>query len=119
MGKRVERIAAARRLARDMAAGMVLSVVASSAFAQSIPTGRYECWYFTRPLPGLNFTLMSGGRYTDADGNPGSYNVAGGGIGFSGGALDGQHGVYRGGTPPTIGIMGTGGRETESCQLAQ
>jgi hypothetical protein len=96
---------------------LIATAAAESAFAQAIPAGKYECWHFSTPLPGMNFTLMAGGRYTDAAGQSGSYSVSGNSISFRGANLDGQRGMYRPGPPPTIGIMGTGGRETESCQL--
>ncbi len=102
-----------------LTAALVPIAASSSALAQIIPTGRYECWYFSTPLPGFNFTLMGEGRYIDAEGNSGAYRVYDDGIRFSGGALDGQRGIYRVGPPPTIAFMGTGGRETESCQLVR
>jgi hypothetical protein len=87
-------------------------------FAQTgdIPTGRYECWYFTTPLPGMNFVIQGGGRYVDVEGKNGSYTVASGQIAFKGGALDGQHALFKPQKPPTIAFLGTGGRETETCQ---
>ena len=87
------------------------------ALAQGdIPTGKYECWYFSTPLPGMNFTIQGGGRYLDVQGKSGSYTLASGQIAFKGGALDGQHALYKPRNPPTIAFLGTGGRETETCQ---
>jgi hypothetical protein len=98
---------------------LVSGVAASRAETADIPTGKYECWYFTRPLPGMAFTVNGGGKYTDIEGKVGAYSVNSGQLAFRGGALDGQQAVYRPGRPPTIAFLGTGGRETETCQPPQ
>src|SRR5579871_6049463 len=81
-----------------------------------VPTGKYECWYFSTPLPGMAFTIQGGGRYLDVQGKSGSYAFASGKLAFKGGALDGQTAIYKPRNPPTIAFLGTGGRETETCQ---
>jgi hypothetical protein len=99
-----------------MLALIISGADASRAQTSDISTGKYECWYFTRPLPGMAFTISGEGRYTDIEGKAGSYSASSGRLVFQGGALDGQHAVYRPGRPPTIAFLGTGGRETETCQ---
>jgi hypothetical protein len=96
----------------------VMSVLGSAAaFAQgAIPTGRYECYYFTTPLPGMAFTINGPGSYSDVEGKAGTYTVTGSQIAFSGAAFNGQHALFHPGSPPTIAFVGTGGRETEVCQ---
>jgi hypothetical protein len=92
------------------------SLLATAAHAQDVPAAHYVCFYFGRPLPLMNFTIQGGGRYIDAGGKPGTYSYSDGRIAFSGGNLTGQHAILRPGSPPHIGILGTGGRETENCQ---
>jgi hypothetical protein len=88
--------------------------------AQGVPPGSYECWYFTRAQPGLNFTVGGGGAYTDVDGKKGSMAVGRDGkIVFSGGAHDGSNAVYKGGNPPTISFVSARGAEAAFCQLAR
>ena len=95
----------------------VSTVAVPAALAQSdLPQGRYECWHFSTPLPGMNLTVKGGGQYVDADGTTGSYTLTNGQIAFSGGAFDGQHAKFRPGKPPTIAIIGPSGGETEACQ---
>jgi hypothetical protein len=85
-----------------------------------IPPGRYECWYFSRAQPGLNFTVNGGGSYTDVEGKPGKISLSGAGqIAFSGGAHDGSNAVYKGGNPPTISFVSPRGAEAAFCQLAR
>jgi len=53
-----------------------------------------------------------------ATGGPSGANGAGQFI-FSGGNFDGQTAVFRPGNLPTVAFVGTGGRETETCQPGQ
>lgn len=92
-------------------------VMTGPASAQEIPSGRYECYYFTRAQSGLNFTINGGGSYTDVRGNPGHYSVSGGRITFSGGAHDGNPARYKGGNPPKISFVNARGEEAAFCQL--
>lgn len=64
----------------------------------------------------MNFVIQGGGRYLDAEGKSGSYTLASGKIAFKGGALDGQTALFKPQKPPTIAFLGTGVRETETCQ---
>ena len=93
-----------------------VTAVPAIAFAQA-PTGRYECWFFSSARPGLNFTLLGDGRYTDVNGSAGTVSAAGAVLTFTGAALDGQRGQYKGGNPPTVAILGPRGDEVSSCQL--
>jgi hypothetical protein len=95
-------------------------VTVESRAQGAIPPGNYECWYFTRAQPGLNFTVNGGGRYTDVEGKPGSIAVgAAGQITFRGGAHEGSNAVYKGGNPPTVSFVGPSGAEAAFCQLAR
>src|SRR4051794_2612976 len=86
----------------------------------AIPPGKYECWYFSRAQPGLNFTVNGGGTYTDVEGKSGTISMsAGAKITFRGGAHDGSNAVYKGGNPPTISFIGQRGAEAAFCQLAR
>jgi hypothetical protein len=86
--------------------------------AEDAPAGSYECWYFTTPQPLQNFALK-GTSYTDSSGASGSVASSGGQMHFSGGNLDGQTAVYKGGNPPTISFVNGNGEEQFFCQLAQ
>jgi hypothetical protein len=95
---------------------VALAITAVPNIASAQPAGRYECWFFRSARPGLNFTLLGGGRYTDVNGSAGT--VSGGAMmTFSGAALDGQRAQYKGGNPPTVAILGPRGDEVSSCQL--
>jgi hypothetical protein len=99
-----------------LAALAALVSIAAPAAAQ-IPPAHYVCYYFTTPLPLMNFTVTGPGQYTDAGGNKGSFSANGAGqFVFTGGNFDGQTAVFRPGNPPTVAFQGTGGRETETCQ---
>ena len=93
-------------------------VMPEPAFAESAPGGSYECWYFSTPQPLQNFNLK-GDSYTDSSGASGSVASSGGKMQFSGGNLDGQTGVYKGGNPPTVSFIDANGEESFFCQLAQ
>ena len=93
-----------------------IAVAPTIALAQA-PNGRYECWFFRSARPGLNFNLLGGGRYTDVNGQAGTVAMSGAQMTFSGAALTGQRGVYKGGNPPTVAILGPRGDEVSSCQL--
>jgi hypothetical protein len=96
---------------------LLAMTTSAAAFAQAdIPPGKYECWHFSTPLPGMAFTIKGGGQYVDVEGKSGTYTLSNGQIAFRGGAFDGQHAVFRAGRPPTIAILDPSGGETESCQ---
>ncbi len=88
------------------------------AFAESAPGGSYECWYFSTPQPLQNFNLK-GATYTDSSGASGSVESSGGKMQFSGGNLNGQTAVYKGGNPPTISFVDANSEELFFCQLTQ
>jgi hypothetical protein len=103
-----------------MAALFVFMLTAQSEAQTAIPPGNYECWYFSRAQPGLNFAVKGGGRYTDVEGKPGTMAVgAGNKITFHGGAHNGSNAVYKGGNPPTVSFIGQSGAEAAFCQLAK
>ncbi len=104
-------------LTRLFVVGIFAALLPEAAVAESAPSGNYECWYFSTPQPLQNFSLK-GGTYTDASGNDGSVTSSGGKMSFSGGNLDGQTGVYKGGNPPTISFINANGEESFFCQLA-
>ena len=89
-----------------LATGLVspLVLIGDQAFAEDAPAGSYECWYFSTPQPLQNFNLK-GASYTDSSGASGSVASSGGKMTFSGGTLDGQTAVYRGGNPLTISFI--------------
>ncbi|MFZ2018956.1 MAG: hypothetical protein WAU90_09820 [Methyloceanibacter sp.] len=103
-----------------LATGLFASLVllGRGAFAETAPAGSYECWYFSTPQPLQNFNLK-GGSYTDSSGASGSVTSSGGKMMFSGGNLDGQAAVYKGGNPPTISFVNGNGEEQFFCQFAQ
>lgn len=51
--------------------------------------GSYECWAYNRARGGLNFTIRSGGKYSDSEGTAGtfSFNPANQRVQFHGGLL--------------------------------
>ena len=85
----------------------VLVSIAAPATAQ-IPPAHYVCYYFTTPLPLMNFTVTGPGQYTDAGGNKGSFSAANGAgqFVFTGGNFDGQTAVFRPGESADGGISG-------------
>lgn len=92
---------------------------AAAGAASGAKNGSYECWFFTSPRPGLNFTLQGGGRYLDSEKKAGSYTNDAGKLSFKGGALDGQSAVYhepRG--KPTVSFRNSQSREIAFCELA-
>jgi len=95
-----------------------LVLIGFGASAEDAPAGSYECWYFSTPQPLQNFNLK-GGSYTDSSGAAGSVASSGGKMTFSGGNLDGQTAVYKGGNPPTISFINGNGEEQFFCQLAR
>lgn len=85
--------------------------------------GAYECWAFSSARAGLNFTILPGGQYLDADGKRGSFTVdAAMRMVFRGGALDGAlpagvTAVYH--EPqgrPTVSFRGRDNGEISFCQ---
>jgi hypothetical protein len=92
-------------------------VVAPTIAEAQVPSGSYECWFFTSPRSGLNFRL-AGGRYTDVENHSGTVSYSGNSMIFSGGALDGVRAQYKGGNPPSVSILGPRGDEVSTCQLA-
>ncbi|MFI4989051.1 MAG: hypothetical protein ACHQF3_16615 [Alphaproteobacteria bacterium] len=111
----------ARRSLWRMALALIVATlpIAVSAQAADVPAGRYECWYFTRAQPGLNFTIVGGGKYTDVQGTPGSYAFSSDAarLTFKAGALDGQRATYRPGNPPSIAFLSERNTEAAVCQL--
>ena len=108
-------------LPRLLAVSLLAALSASlpgSASAEDAPAGSYECWYFSTPQPQQNFNLK-GASYTDASGASGSVESSGGKLHFSGGNLNGQTAVYKGGNPPTISFIDGNGEEQFFCQLAK
>ncbi len=93
-------------------------LIEQTAFAEDAPAGSYECWYFSTPQPLQNFNLK-GTTYTDSSGASGSVASSGGKMQFSGGNLNGQTAVYKGGNPPTISFIDKNSEELFFCQLAQ
>ncbi len=107
------------KLVQLITASVALAAIAAPASAQ-IPPAHYVCYYMTTPLPLMNFTITGPGQYTDAGGNRGTFRANGAGqFIFSGGNFDGQTAVFRPGNLPTVAFVGTGGRETETCQPGQ
>jgi len=74
------------------------------AQAEMAPIGKYTCRYLTSPRPGLNFTLLDGGRYADSAGREGTVIVQGPKITFKDAGLRDLSAVYKGGNPPTFDI---------------
>ena len=89
----------------------------SAAAAQSPHIGQYECWANNRARLMLNFTLQPNGRYTDANGERGTYSFDGRRVAFRGGALDGQRPVYEiRRRRPTASFIGASGAEAAICE---
>jgi hypothetical protein len=88
-----------------------------AAAAENVPTGNYECWFYSTPQPLHNFSLAAG-SYTDASDVRGSVTVSGDEIRFSGGNLDGRTGIYRP-DPPTISFVNADGEVVLLCGLVQ
>jgi hypothetical protein len=87
----------------------------------ALVTGAYECWNFTSPRMGLNFTLQRGGRYVDTESKSGTYafDTSSGRIAFKGGALDGQTPVYDATkAKPKVSFRNDQGREIAFCEPA-
>jgi hypothetical protein len=86
--------------------------------------GSYECWAFSSPRMGLNFTITGPGAYRGAEGGTGafSYDAATGAITFTSGPLAGAmptgfrviYEVRRG--KPTVSFVGTSGAEASFCE---
>lgn len=81
------------------------TLISGESRAQNPPPvlGAYECWYFSSPRMGLNFTLQAGGAYLDADNGKGTYafDAATKELVFKGAGHDGEKTLYevRKGTP--------------------
>jgi hypothetical protein len=82
------------------------------------PKGTYECRYNGSPRPGLNFTLLEGGRYSDTNGTEGTLTVEGAQITFVDGGLKDLRAIYKGGNPPTFNLMGPNDALVVVCRLA-
>jgi len=97
---------------RLIAFGLLLSAAMprSVLAANGIPTGWYECWFYTTPQPLKNFTLKEG-TYIDASGVDGLVAISGKTLKFKGGALEGRTGIYNGGNPATISFYNADGEE--------
>jgi hypothetical protein len=85
--------------------------------------GSYECWHYSTPLLGLQFTLEKGGDYLDSEGEEGgwSFDAGAGTISFEDGALDGQTVLYEALTPPQVTFKTGDGTyfQGDFCQLTQ
>jgi len=104
---------------RRFALSFVLVVLPFGAQAQ-MAVGEYECWYFTRAQPGLNFKITGAGTYTDVEGKRGTYSLgANNQITFRGGAHEGSRAVYKNIEPPTVSFIGNSGAEAAFCELAK
>jgi hypothetical protein len=91
-----------------------------SAHAQPIAIGSYECWYFTRAQPGLNFRIDSATSYTDVEGKRGTIALGPGNkLTFTGGAHDGSNAVYKPLKTPQVSFIGKSGAEAAFCELAK
>lgn len=100
-------------------AAALLASIPIVADAQSVATGSYECWYFTRAQPGLNFRITGAGTYTDVEGKRGTFTLgAGNSMAFQGGAHEGSKAVYKNINPPTVSFIGQSGAEAAFCQRA-
>lgn len=99
---------------------LLLSCVPALALAQTVaaPTGKYACSYNGSPRPGLNFTILDGGRYADPTGREGTVTAAGSQITFQDAGLKGLSAAYKGGDPPTFNILGPNGAPALLCELA-
>ena len=98
----------------------LLAAMPAAAQAQSVAAGSYECWYFTRAQPGLNFAITGAGTYTDVEGKRGTFTMgAGNSIAFKGGAHEGSRAVYKAINPPTVSFIGDRGAEAAFCQLVR
>lgn len=95
--------------------GVLGALLPRAVFAEAVPSGTYECWFYSTPQPLQNLTLADG-AYTDASGISGSVRVLGHKMRFSGGKLDGRTGIYNGGNPPTISFYNADGEQVLMCQ---
>jgi hypothetical protein len=81
---------------------MLLGVAAATAAvaqAHEIPAGAYECWFQGRARMGLNFRIITGGRYADVENKTGTYAFTSAvDFVFHGGALDSQHAQHKAGS---------------------
>ena len=114
----------ARSMLRGIAAvGFLCSLIPLVAAAQGtgIPVGKYECWNGGSARMAYNFVSWDGGRYTNTEGYPGTYELAPRTktVTFHGAALDGQKAIYRPGNPPTVSILGPSGNAVGDCQLVR
>ena len=60
----------------------------------AVQGGNYECYGAVGTLGGFNFTVAGPGAYTDVEGKPGTYTMAGGMMTFHGGAHDGERATF-------------------------
>jgi hypothetical protein len=81
----------------------------------SVPMGFYGCWTHTMRRPDVTFTVTGPGSYADSRGAAGTFRLEGNRIRFSGGSLDRQLAVFKEGNPPTVSILGPGGKEDAYC----
>jgi hypothetical protein len=106
---------------RRLMLAAVLSAASSAAVqAQTVATGAYECWYFTRAQPGLNFNITGPGTFTDVEGKRGTFTVGTDNrMTFKGGAHEGSRAVYKPLKTPTVSFIGNSGAEAAFCELAK
>jgi hypothetical protein len=101
-----------------LAAAIVVATAAPAA--AQMATGNYECWYFSRAQPGLNFTIDSQTSYTDVEGKRGTIALgAGNKLTFRGGAHEGSNAVYKALSTPTVSFIGASGSEAAFCERAK
>jgi len=110
-------VLAAILLAVPVAPDFSRSASAQPALAQNVPVGLYGCWTYTIHRPEMAFAVIGVGLYSDAAGRKGTFSNDGGRMRFSGGSLDRQSAIYKGGNPPVVSILGPGGDEAAFCQL--
>jgi len=104
-------------------AGPMAAAPAPARSTGGVAEGPYVCWAFKEAVPGLNFTIRSGGQYLDNQGKAGTFTVdANARVTFHGGAVpgsipDGMYAAYY--EPqgrPTVSIRNATGDEAVACQ---
>ena len=96
---------------------------AGAAYAQGMAEGPYECWFFSEPRPGLNFSVTGPSSYVGIEsGEAGEYALAGEALTWVSGSMsgvmpDGFTTVYqvRQGNP-TVSFVGKSGSEAAFCE---
>ena len=100
-----------------------LVAVAVPAAAQTVPTGKYECWAWGQARLLMNFTVTGPGVYRKTNG-AGTFKVGPGGkLAVTGPMMeempDGFSAVYHApGGKPTVSFRGRSGSEAAFCERA-